>query len=227
MHNNIIIYPLGYLALRDERGRRLFWRNGFAAAILASVMSVPFALLDANFFGDGGFLDRFGSFTGVLTGFYIAALVGIASFASSVGDLDEVIEVGPIRRVALNRQDGDPPMEDLTRRQYVCSLFGYLSFVSLGLSVSAILLIVTATHVASAIRLIFSDLTAHCIHVVASWLVVGIFNLLLAHLLVTTCHGLYYLIDRLYAKRPILLPKPEGPEPQPVKALRSSRSGRH
>ena len=64
--------------------------------VIAAVLGAPFVLFDANFFGPEGFFERFGSFASVLTGFYIAALVGIASFVSAVGGLDEPIMVGPV-----------------------------------------------------------------------------------------------------------------------------------
>ena len=40
-----------------------------------------------------------------------------------------------------------------------------------------------------------------------------LFGLLAAHLAVVTCHALYYLMDRLYARKPELLPeRPDGHE---------------
>ncbi|RWM70817.1 MAG: hypothetical protein EOR81_32295 [Mesorhizobium sp.] len=185
--------------MKDESGRALFLRNGLAAILIAIILTLPFGFTDANYFGDKGFLDRFGGFSAVLTGFYIAALVGIASFAPSIGDLDEQIEVGKITRI-----DDDGESENLTRRQYVCSMFGYLSFVSLFISVFAIFsAIFSSFHVIDIIfnvagfRINFSFV----IYLLAIFFI----NLIISHMVVTTCHGLYYLIDRLYAKKPKLL----------------------
>jgi hypothetical protein len=210
VRSSVLIYPLSYLSLKDEAGNRLFKRNWVTVLIVVIVMSAPFILFDANYFGDKGFLDRFGSFAAVLTGFYIAALVGVASFSSSVGDLDGEIEVGRISRPRTNPGEGEDPDEYLTRRQYVCSMFGYLAFVSLLLSVGAILLIVAANPSRVTIKSMFSWFgfgSARHTQEVLGTLVILAFNLTLAHLLVTTCHGLYYLIDRLYAKKPKILPK--------------------
>ena len=201
-HVNVLTYPLSYLSLQDENSRKIYKRNGVAVLLIAASISVPFVFFDANYFGDKGFLDRFGSFSAVLTGFYIAALVGVASFAASVGDLDDEIQVGKIRRFTENPDD-DP---FLTRRQYVCAMFGYLSFSSLVLSVSAILLIVASTPIASAIRVAVPEYAVR-ISAIFGIFVVLVFNLLLSHLLITTCYGLYYLIDRLYATKPTMLPK--------------------
>lgn len=210
MRGSVLTYPLNYLKLKDEKGNRLFRRNSLALVSLVTVLSAPFILFDANYFGDKGFLDRFGSFSAVLTGFYIAALVGVANFASSVGDLDSEIEVGPISRPNPNPLEGEQKEELLTRRQYVCSMFGYLAFVSLVLSVGAILLIVTAVPLRSTIGTLMEWVGLGSIknelHFLSAVVVVG-FNIILAHLLVTTFHGLYYLIERLYAKKPKILPK--------------------
>nr|WP_278434266.1 hypothetical protein [Brucella anthropi] len=204
MDRNVLTYPLSYLSLKDERGRRLYQRNFGALFLIVVMISFPFIFFNANYFGDKGFLDRFGSFSAVLTGFYIAALVGVASFASMVGDLDEEISVGKIIR-----PDSDGG-ECLTRRQYVCSMFGYLSFVSLGLSVGAILLIVAADPVRKGLMFLSDNVGMENFRFIewcVSILVIVGFNLVLSHLLVTTCHGLYYLIDRLYATKPKILPK--------------------
>jgi hypothetical protein len=204
---NILSYPLGYLILIDESGSRLYRRNLLAVVMVTIIISLPFILADANFFGDKGFLDRIGSFSAVLTGFYIAGLVGIASFSSSVGDLDLVIQHGPVKRITSS---GEP--EDLTRREYVCSMFGYLSFVSLSMSISFILLIVLAGAKDEVLALAANIPTvkAHMafgLMVIRSVIIICC-SLVVAHLFVTTCHALYYMIDRLYHKEARMLDKP-------------------
>lgn len=175
--------------LKDEEDRRLLARNSLAVLFLAAILSAPFLFSSASYFGERGFLDRFGGFCGVLTGFYIAALVGIASFSSASGGLDDEIEVG---RIYCPLHDGEPLA--LTRREYVSAIFGYLSFVSLGLSVLAILS-VSAAGVAIKVMPHWTGYVA----------VIG-FNIVLSHMMITTCHGLYYFIDRIYYQKPELLP---------------------
>lgn len=204
---NVLSYPLGYLKLTDERGHKLYRRNALTVILLMTVISAPFILADANFFGDKGFLDRIGSFSAVLTGFYIAALVGVASFSTTIGDLDELIVQGPIKR----QSSPDEQPEDLTRRQYVCSLFGYLSFVSLVISIGSILLIVAGgmkVDVAWVSQKVpeLGQYARPVLQFLRNALVL-VCSLVIAHLFVTTCHGLYYLIDRLYHKEPKLLQK--------------------
>lgn len=211
---NVLAYPLRYLTLRTESGHPLYARDGWAVLLVALVASAPFLLTSASYFGAGGFLDKFGAFSGVLTGFYIAALVGIATFATTLGDLDDVIENGPVLRAGA---DGPEP---LTRRQYVSSMFGYLAFLALLVSFIAILLVILS---GVEIRLawlpvadhMLSTPTAAFMRIVVRVVVLFAINMVLAHMFVTTCHGLYYLIDRLYEKRPVVLPKPSAaPKPR-------------
>ncbi|MER9683235.1 hypothetical protein NKJ23_28585 [Mesorhizobium sp. M0184] len=185
---NFLFYPLKYLLLVNEDGKRLWARNAIALVVLATLLSVPFICFSGNYFGERGFLDRFGAFCGVLTGFYIAALVGIASFSGSLSSLDDEIYEGKILQSAGSK-DG------LTRREYVSAIFGYLSFMSFLLSVVAILFVVSA----DAAQKIFP----WWVSVVA----IVSFNICVAHMMVTTSHGLYYLIERLYYQEPKLIDK--------------------
>lgn len=210
---NVLTYPLSYLRLMDESNRRLYRRNLVALALLTLSISTPFIIADANFFGDKGFLDRIGSFSAVLTGFYIAALVGIASFSTSIGDLDEEIKIGPIFR---RSSEGDA--EPLTRRQYVCAMFGYLSFVSLIISLASILLIVVGSAKGEILSIIsnhtsFTGTAEKSLRWIRD-LIVVVSSLVISHLFVTTCHGLYYMIDRLYYKDAVLLDKSSKDEVQ-------------
>lgn len=199
---NVFAFPLRYLRLRDEDDRRLFLRDALGVIILAIIISTPFWFAGASYFGPGGFLDRFGSFAGVLTGFYVAALVGVATFATNSSAMNTVITVGPIRLF----QKGEEP-EELTRRQYVCYLFGYLAFVSLCVSLAAILLVVASGPIRSSIAAWLGSNWAFW----AGAAMVFIANIVLAHMVATTCQGLYYLIERLYAEAPVLLDKDGNP----------------
>lgn len=184
---NVLLYPLRYLTLTDEDRRRLLARNLLTIIVISTILSVPFIFSDANFFGERGFLDRFGGFCGVLTGFYIAALVGIASVTGTMSGLDKEIQIGKIYGI---RENG--AQVALTRREYVSAIFGYLAFVSFGLSVVAILLVATAGAAKSILPYWVGCIT------------LCLFNLVLSHMIVTTCHGLYYFIDRIYYQEPTL-----------------------
>ncbi|MGK9996690.1 hypothetical protein O6197_24780, partial [Salmonella enterica subsp. enterica] len=62
----------------------------------------------------------------VLIGFYIAALAAVSTFSSS--SIDEVMAGVPPTLVEKFR--GQKLTVELTRRRFVCYLFGYLALVS-------------------------------------------------------------------------------------------------
>jgi len=205
MENALLLTPLRYLRLRDEKGRRLALRNLIASFLLTALLSVPFIFVEkANYFNKDGFIDKVGSFSSVLTGFYVAGLLAVATFSDKLGNLDGAIQVG---RIVLPPTKNEP-VRHLTRREYVCAIFGYLSFLSLFTT----LLSITSVIIAQALpamtdmsvslgqrRLELPDTFVRAVPIL-------MFSALVAHLAVVTCHGLYYLMDRLYAKKAKLLP---------------------
>jgi hypothetical protein len=200
----VFFVPLKYLGLVNERGTRLFIRDLLPVLLMTAAFSAPFLVFpDVNLMRPSGFIDRMGSLASVLAGFYIAALVAVATFSSSLGDLDDKIEVGKI----LVRSSG----EELTRREYVCAIFGFLSFLALLLSVvSAFSVIVAPT-----LKSILADRTITVRDVSIGFEAVArsagaiLYTMLLSLMIVTTFHGLYYLMDRIYAKAPRIMPKGE------------------
>jgi hypothetical protein len=82
-------------------------------------------------------------------------------------------------------------------------MFGYLAFVALCLSLGAIVLVVVVD-TAKPMAISWMGLEAARY---TGFAVLFLINIVLAHMVATTCHGLYYLIDRLYAVAPVLLDK--------------------
>jgi hypothetical protein len=179
----ILLRPVRYLSLVDERGRRLHLRNLLVTVLLAAILAGPFIMLKgAIFFRPGGFVERAGSFASVLTGFYIAALVAVATFAAHLGDMDSPISVGRI----IERRHRGTANQDLSRREYVCALFGYLAFLSLVLSIGSILLVVITPAFASCLKALISWL-GRWVSLDYSWfrgVAILAYTLLLASLLV-------------------------------------------
>ena len=124
---------------------------------------------------------------------------------------DKTITAGPIALVTKGA-DGKALSELLTRREFVCSMFGYLAFSALILSIAA--------SVAIGLSPIDKTAAAHWSYIGTAFLpenfwyfrasVILVFCLLTSHLTVTTSLGLYYLMDRLYRRdRQITTPKPK------------------
>ena len=123
-----LIFPLAFLKVRHPDNYIIY----FIAPIFLSFIVFVFDLflVKIQFFADNGLVVGITTLTGILTGFYIAALAAVATFNKP--DMDEEMR-------------GAPPDEkiSLTRRQYLCLLFGYLAFMSvsfyiLGISASSI-----------------------------------------------------------------------------------------
>lgn len=138
---DLIGFPLRYLSLEDALGRSLYKRDLLGMFLVTVFITAPFILVPgANFFHKDGFVDKAGSFSSVLTGFYVAGLVAVATFPRDKRGLDKTIEVGPVRiRV---RRDEEPV--SLSRREYVCAMFSYLAFMSMALTITSIVCVTTA-----------------------------------------------------------------------------------
>jgi hypothetical protein len=200
-----LFYPLRYFRLVNDEKRHI---DLWPTLLFGILLALPFMLFSGvPFFHKDGFLDKLLILTGPLTGFYVAALVAAATFVHP--DLDKVFKAGPVALVTRD-QDGRKIMEHLTRREFVCTIFGYLSFSAFALSLAAVFLVPSADFDHAAI--------AHLPYV--GWLMDGVYFTLLrdavillvtlavAHLAVVTALGLYYLMDRLYRRdREIVTPK--------------------
>jgi hypothetical protein len=195
---NSFFFPLRYLRLEGSRGNKLIHRDFVPVFIVAAILSAPFIFVPgANFAHDKGFLDRVGTFLAVLTGFYFAGLIAVASLSSHFADLDKPITVGEVRLPNLASNGSDL----LSRRQYVCYMFGYMAFVSIVLSVLCLVGVVISSEVG---LLTFTVKSFRVDHEIIRASVILIFSLPLGSLLITTLRGLYYLVERLYDEESII-----------------------
>lgn len=207
MENRILFTPLRYIRLRNGRGGLLLKRNLLVTFTLAAFLSVPFLVFsNSNYFHKDGFIDKLGSFSSVLTGFYVAGLLAVATFSAKLGDLDTPMDVGP---AVLPKSAPDDEDVKLTRREYVCTIFGYLAFLSLFTTLLSITIVILTSGmpVVADLDLALGSRTIHVDHEIFRGVPILLFGLLTAHLAVVTCHALYYLMDRLYARKPELLPE--------------------
>jgi hypothetical protein len=209
-----LFYPLRYFRLVNDEKRHI---DLWPTFLLAIILTLPFIVLpDVPFFHKEGFLDKLLILTSALTGFYVAALVAAATFSHP--DLDKVFKAGPVALVVRDH-DGQKIMEHLTRREFVCTIFGYLAFSSLLLSLLSSLFVAAAdfNHAAVAQWRFIGPLIGGTYLPITRAIVIFGFTLAIAHLAVVTGLGLYYLMDRLYRRdREIVTPKtplePQQPE---------------
>jgi hypothetical protein len=200
-----LFYPLRYFRLVNDEKRHL---DLWPTLLLALVLALPFiALPGAPFFHKDGLLDKLLILTSALTGFYVAALVAAATFTHP--DLDKVFKSGPVALVTRGH-DGQKIMEHLTRREFVCTIFGYLAFSSLALSLLSSLFVAISdfNHAAVADWPVLGPIIGGAYLPITRAVVIFGFTLAIAHLAVVTSLGLYYLMDRLYRRdREIVTPK--------------------
>ena len=199
-----LTFPFRYLTLRTAKRWPLPVRDLIPTMILIIILATPFVVFDTtNYFHKDGFIDKLGSFSSVLTGFYVAGLVAVATFSHQLGDLDEVIKNGPIIR------KGKKGEEDihLTRREYVCQMFGYLATLSLIITLTSIVVVILAQSLNLPSDWTMPLTTFRVEKDIMRAVAIAAMSAPVAHLVVTTTHSLYYLIDRIYDKKPIIKPK--------------------
>jgi hypothetical protein len=199
-----LLYTLHYFSLTNSEKRHL---DAWPTIILGAVIAAPFIFVpNSNFFHEGGFLDKFLVLTAALTGFYVAALVAVATFPNP--DMDKIMTVGAVTRTArgndgkvLREENGKPVIEMLTRREFACAIFGYLAFSALILSIGAAVFVPLSTANLQATPLIGPIFGQPYNHAIRDCFVFT-FSIGAAHLIVATCLGLYYLMVRVYRRDP-------------------------
>jgi len=132
--------------------------------------------------GPLGLLEDIKSFVTILFPFFVAALVAIATFTRP--GLDDLTSGG---LVTLERKG--EAIRTLTRRQFVCSIFGYCAGVSLCIFLVVIFTKVTHPWFLGSGLLAVPYFKAACLTIVAT---------MFAHMVIITFWGLYYLSDRLH-----------------------------
>jgi hypothetical protein len=183
-----LLKPIDYLRIKHPYKIRY---DLFAPLCLAAPVLLLFVLAPepVPVFGESGLLSIFIAFLPILTGFYIAALAAIATFDKP--SMDRVMPGSPPMTLLIERLgvQGD---EELTRRRFLCLMFGYLSFLGFllfGVSAFSNLFAENIQYVALHLGGYFASFRFLCI---ACYLFV------VSHLLAVTFWGLYYLTDRIH-----------------------------
>lgn len=145
-------------------------------------------------FSERGYTSIISQLLQILTGFYIASLAAIATFEKK--DMDAVMPGEPVT-LKIEDRAGHIKITTLTRRKFLCLMFGYLSFLSIFvyfLGTFSNLLAINAKE-------IFSPKW----HVPLKWSFVWLYSFLVANLMTTTLLGLYYMTDRIHRTDVVLV----------------------
>ena len=156
------------------RGRHVYYYKWVYPTVLSMIL---FLFLNGSSYDDGEIISDLMSLLGVLVGFYIAALAAVASFQSEI--LDSHLKGSPA--TLKNYRNGETETETLTRRRFLCVVFGYCASMSIVLYTVGMCL-----RYANMGDSILFDV------------VVAVFLWGLSSLFIATLLGLHYLVDRMH-----------------------------
>jgi hypothetical protein len=127
--------------------------------------------------GDKGVLKSICDFIVLLAAVFVAALAAVAAFDNETLDRE--------------MQGTTPTLHgrNLTRRQFVCYLFGYLAVISFSL----FLAIVTANIVTPSLHVVLSERALWWTRAVSG----NVFAFAFWNMIVTTLLGIYFLVERV------------------------------
>lgn len=187
-----LLFPLRYFLLENPEKRSIdVWPPLTMGLLLLLIFRLG---AGANFFGSGGFLNNIINLTSSLTGFYVTALVAAATFGHP--DLDKLIEHG---KVFLTEKDGNGAKRRvaLTRREFACTIFGFLSFSTMAFTIVAALAIPIAQAIPKETQIAELNL-----RYIASFPIIFVMSFWLSHIFTVTLLGIYYLMERMYRFNP-------------------------
>lgn len=197
-----LLIPLRYFSLRNGEKTLI---DIVGTALIATAILIPYLLVpDASFFRTGGLLDKLAALTATLTGFYVAALVAAATFTHS--DLDKEMVSGAVF-MPTKQQDGSVRLIRLTRRELACAIFGYLSFASLIFAIAAAVAVPVATANPSAPSWYPESLSSWLVDIRPTARLAGMVTAaaVIGHIMTATGLGIYYLVERLQYKTPVVI----------------------
>lgn len=177
--------PLEYLRI-SLHGKILF--DLVAPLALSAVCATVFLILrpDLNVLGNGGLLALSSGLLAALVGFFIAALAAVATFPNRAIDK-------PLDRTPAILHDYEEGVDEvLSRRRFLCYLFGYLSFFSLCIFIFNVsVLVVRSSLLAYAVA--HPDSKS-----VLEYCFVSLYVFAFFHLACVCLLGLHFLIYRLH-----------------------------
>jgi hypothetical protein len=187
MPANLKIFTvLSFLRIRspDMVWYQLIWPLFLAIVVLTFSYFLP---KPPAVFGNGGIVEGAGNLLNMLIGFYIAALAAVASFPSDT--LNHLMK-GQTPTITFLKA-GQRVCEKLTRRRFLCMLFGYCAFISMTIyafgAISEVLLPSLKEYP------YFLEWKSIIKKV---W--VALYIYLCCSLIVTTLLGMHYLIERMH-----------------------------
>lgn len=182
----LLTTPMVYLRVVNSRKRRI----DYAAPFLTTIVGLPCLLYfdRVNIFAVGGLVYGVNGLLQLLTGFFITALAAIATFPGTQSyPVDETLS-GEGAKIVY----GDEDEEDLTRRRFLCLLFGYLAFASLVLYLAGVIVMMIAPDLHQ-----LAPRWEIAVRLGLRGLFLVLYLPVLGHIIASTCLGLVFLSDRI------------------------------
>lgn len=182
--------PLDYLRISHPEKWRFDW---FVPGVVGLGISLTWFVQDfrANLFDSDGFINQIQGLISILSGFFIAALAAVATFDSPGMDRTMPGKVPVTLQLRMSKSN-----EHLTRRRFLCLLFGYLAFLSLTLYLVTLIVSVFG----NAVQLFADefDFSKGLLFHFVKWFLWLSYCVALSQLFTNTLLGLYYLTDRIH-----------------------------
>lgn len=184
-----LLKPLSYIRIKHPTKAYFDWWLPLFFAAMAWLFFYYF-VKSPTLFGDSGLVTGVNQLLQVLVGFYIAALAAVATFQKP--GMDDRMAGDPVTLEEEYR--GHVLLVELTRRRFLCYLFGYVAWLSLALYFAGIILASSRHAIAAAIQPQYLD--------AVKFGGLAIYLFVLANLFITTMLGLYYMSHRLHLSEP-------------------------
>jgi hypothetical protein len=186
-----LMTPVRYLRIRQ--GVSLFKSKAVYDWVLPIIISIPATYIGYKYsdgiFSEKGVVGGFQKLLEILVPFYIVALAAVATFARD--GLDAPMKGRPAT-LNIRHAQGNWVEHILTRRQFICYMFGYLAFLSLVLFVGILFL----NLVSQKSGVVASETFGKYLQFVKV-AVIYIFMVPIWQMIVTTLLGVYFMSERL------------------------------
>lgn len=181
--------PLNYLRIEHEEKR---WYDYKIPLIIGAIVTAVYYFNPNKvpLVGSSGLLVQVNGLLQVLIGFYIAALAAVSTFSNAT--IDEVM-AGDAPTI-VEKYRGTKLKVELTRRRFVCYLFGYLALTSFILFCLGLVSILAG----KSVSLTIATMTSPEFLWVFKTIFVGVYAVILINLITTTLLGLYFLSVRFH-----------------------------
>ena len=176
-----LLAPVRYLRIRHDIKAKFDW--GWPVGLTAATM-LMFWLLPVRppILSEHGFLKGIRDLIALFAAFYVVALAAVSTF--SLETLDEPMEG------TTPTLDG----KDLSRREFVCFLFGYLSVLSFALFLTS----VAAEIISPSLHVWLSEMALAWVRAITG----ALFTLGFWNMVITTLLGVWFLVERVHLRTP-------------------------